>query len=128
LKDPYTIINLTFAGIIGIVFLYSGIFSSAEDNHPVSCVHKELTGEDCKTCGFSNAFSEMVRGNLKEARAFNPIAPSVFVFFLLQFFLRGVFLSLYGWLPAQKKSIILADTILSVTLFFYTFRQLLIFW
>lgn len=128
MKDPYTIINLAFAGIIGIVFLYSGIFSSAEDNHPVPCVHKELTGEDCKTCGFSNAFSEMVRGNLKEARAFNPIAPSVFVFFLLQFFLRGIFLSLYGWFPAQKKSIILADKILSVTLFFYTFRQLLIFW
>lgn len=128
MRSPYTIINLTFAGIIGIIFLYSGIFSSAEDNHPIPCVHKELTGEDCKTCGFSNAFSEMVRGNLKEARSFNPIAPSVFIFFLVQFFLRGIFLAIYAKFPTQQKAIISGDVILSGVLFLYAFRELLIFW
>jgi hypothetical protein len=128
LRHPYTIINLIFAGIIGVIFLYSGIFSSAEDNHPVPCVHKQVTGEECKTCGFSNAFSELVRGNFSEARSFNPIAPQVFIFFLLQFLMRGFFLLMSFKFQESLKGIILADLIFSSVLFLWTFRQLLVFW
>lgn len=128
MKSPYTIINLIFAGIIGAIFLYSGIFSSAEDNHPVPCVHKQLTGEECRTCGFSNAFSELVRGNFSEAKSFNPIAPQVFIFFLLQLMMRGFFLLMATKFHGNLKEIILADVIFSVILFLWTFRQLLVFW
>jgi hypothetical protein len=128
LKRPYTIINVVIAGVTGMIFLYSGIFSSSEDNHPVPCVHKQITGEDCKTCGFSNAFSEMVRGNLREARSFNPIAPSVFIFFLVQLFMRGFFLIASHKYPEQIKFLAFTDAFLSVILFLYSFRELLIFW
>lgn len=128
MKNSYTIINVVIAGVIGMVFLYSGIFSSSEDNHPVPCVHKQITGEDCKTCGFSNAFSEMVRGNLKEARSFNPIAPSIFIFFLVQLFMRGFFLLASHKYADQLKFLVVTDALLSGILFLYSFRQLLIFW
>jgi hypothetical protein len=81
---PYLIINLVLAGLIGLVFLYSGIFSAGKDDHPVPSFYEEITGKPSSSSGMSRAFSEIMRGNINSAREYNPDSPMIFAFFLIQ--------------------------------------------
>ena len=42
---------MIFAGVILLIFAYSGIFSPDKDNYPVTCIHEKLTGLPCVSCG-----------------------------------------------------------------------------
>lgn len=122
--DSYLKINLLFAGIIIAVIIYSGIFS-AENEHPIKCAHFEQTGIPCETCGISRSFSEIVRFDLQSAREFNRNGIPIFLFFLIQLFLRILFsiISYKNWL--KQRNLIIVDSVLSVILFLITFHNLL---
>jgi hypothetical protein len=116
----YRLINLLFAGIFGMVFLYSGIFSAQKNNHPIpsACIVKP-----CASTGLSRGFSEIMRLNFTSAKKYNYNSIPIFLFFLIQFFLR-LFLSK---ILTQKNAIILliTDLLFSTTLYIYCFSGLI---
>jgi len=126
-KKPYNIINLIFAGIILAILVYSGIFSSENGNHPVKCIYEEILGRPCPTCGLSNSFSEIVRGNFEKARLYNENGIPVFLFFLLQFILRIITSLIYQKKIIPVKVLVFTDVSISVILFLTTFKNLLAF-
>lgn len=125
LNKPYILINSAFAGIIIAIMIYSGIFSTKGNEHPVKCIHQQITGEKCQTCGISRGFSEVIRFHFKEAQNYNKNSLPVFIFFASQLILR-IFLSIFyiKFLSAGKK-IIISDAIVSVVLFLICFQNLI---
>lgn len=125
LKEPYPIINLAFAGIIMLIFIYSGIFSAEKNNHPIKSACAQIYGHPCKSKGLSRSFSEIVRFNLESARSYNKYGITVFLFFLFQLFLRFIssFVLYKKILP--QKTLVIFDSILSIGLYFYCFRGII---
>jgi hypothetical protein len=125
LKEPYHIINLYFAGIILLIFMYSGIFSADKNNYPIKSACKIMTGEPCASSGLSRSFSEIVRFNFKSAKAYNKHGLSIFAFFLLQF----IFCILVSVLVQVKRNqinkIIVIDSLISISLYIYCFKGIL---
>lgn len=122
----YKIINYIFAGIIAIIFAYSGIFSPQANNYPVSCIHEQITGLSCPSCGMSHSFSYIMRGNIKEAVQWNLYGPRVFLFFLFQLLLRISNIVLLDRKPDMIRVIRLTDislSVLSVGLAFWQFIE-----
>ena len=120
----YQIINYILAGIIVCIFIYSGIFSSTKDNYPVHCVHEQLTGMSCPSCGMSRSFSCIVRGELKEAIEWNTYGPRVFLFFVFQLLLRISNIIILNRKPALIRQLTLYDiglSVISVGLGFWQF-------
>ena len=89
-KEPYNKVNLLLAGVIIAIFIYSGIFSTEKDNHPVSSFYPEAMSKESPTKGLSRSFSEIIRGHFKEARQWNEYGIPVFFFFFTQLILRLV--------------------------------------
>lgn len=116
--DNYIIINLIFAGLISLMWVYSGIFS-ASNPHPINSVHTDQV----ISTGLSRAFSEIVRLNFNAAIEFNPYSIQLFSFFFIQFWLRLAFLFLMFRNIFRKNIIVLADVLISVLLFLSTFGQ-----
>ena len=126
-NEPYLIINIVFAGIIFLIMLYSGIFSPEKDNYPVSCIHKELTGESCVSCGLSHSFSLILRGRITEAYHWNVYGMRVFLFFASQLFLRIIFSVFYTKNIETRKQLIILDIIGSTILFLLAFQQFFVY-
>jgi hypothetical protein len=103
--------------------LYSGIFSPEKDNYPVSCMHEELTGEPCVSCGLSHSFSLILRGRITEAYQWNVYGMRVFLFFASQFFLRIIFSIFYAKNIETRKQLIILDIIGSTIVFLMAFQQ-----
>lgn len=120
-NEPYLIINIFFAGVIMLIFAYSGIFSSEKDNYPVTCIHEKLTGDPCVSCGLSNSFSLIVRGRVAEAYQWNPYGMRIFLFFAAQLVLRIAFSIYYLKYPDTRKQLIIVDCIGSGIIFFASF-------
>jgi len=122
LNRPYYIVNLSLAGIIMMVFIYSGLFSAKEDNHPIPSFYERITGEPAPSSGLSRAFSEIVRGNLDAARGYNSDSLLIFSYFLIQFIQR-IFVSLlmYRQIP-QIQYLFTADLAISILLFIFCFK------
>jgi hypothetical protein len=126
-KEPYLVINIVFAGIIFLIMLYSGIFSPEKDNYPVTCIHEQLTGVPCVSCGLSHSFSLIVRGRIKEAYDWNIYGMRVFLFFAAQFFMRIIFSMLYIRYPETKKQLINFDIVGSVVIFLISFWHFFVY-
>ena len=120
-KEPYLIINIIFAGVILLIFAYSGIFSPVKDNYPVMCIHEKLTGEPCVSCGLSHSFSLIVRGRVEEAYQWNRYGMRIFLFFAAQLVLRTAFSIFYLKYRDTRKQLILMDCIGSGIIFFVAF-------
>lgn len=121
INRPYYIVNLSLAGIIMMVFIYSGLFSAKEDNHPVPSFYEKITGEPAPSSGLSRAFSEIVRGNLDAARGYNKDSLLIFSFFLIQIMQRlFVTLLLYKQIP-RIQYLFSADLAISILLFLFCF-------
>lgn len=125
-RKAYKIINYSFAGILLVIMLYSGIFS-VNSNYPITCVHVQITGETCPSCGFSRAFSELVRLNFSKAKEINPYALGVFLFYAIQLLMR-LSINFFFIKKIRLKAIILSDVLISVLLFLAGFNQLLLIW
>jgi hypothetical protein len=120
-NEPYLIINIFFAGVIMLIFAYSGIFSPVKDDYPVTCLHEKLTGEPCVSCGLSHSFSLIVRGKITEAYQWNIYGMRVFLFFLSQLVLRVVYSVFYVRYPLTGKQLIITDSIGSGMIFLIAF-------
>jgi hypothetical protein len=129
-NESYLKINLVLAGIIMLVFVYTGIFSPDKNNYPIVCLHEKITGEQCFSCGLSHSFSMIIRGRFEEAYQWNIYGIRVFLFFLSQLLMRVIF-SVYFLKDADnRKWLIKFDIVGSALIFaiaFYPFfRQLII--
>jgi len=125
--DAYHRINMIFTGVIVMIFIYSGFFSPQEDHYPVKCVHKEILGKPCPSCGLSHSFSEIVRGNFEKAREWNPNGFLIFFFFLIQLFQRILVSFVYARKLIPVRWIIIIDITVSVIMLLYCFRYLIVF-
>ena len=125
LKEPYSIINLSFAGVILLIFFYSGIFSADKNNHPIKSACANIEGQACKSEGLSRSFSEIVRLNFKSAKSYNKYGIRIFSFFLVQLFLRIAFSFLLHNKVIIRKNLIIMDTIVSILLYVYCFWGLI---
>jgi hypothetical protein len=126
-KEPYLIINIVFAGIIFLMMIYSGIFSPEKDNYPVKCIHEELTGVPCVSCGLSHSFSLIIRGRIDEAYRWNVYGMRVFLFFASQLFMRIIFSLLYIRYPATRRQLIILDIAGSSIIFLISFWHFFIY-
>ena len=124
LQDSHQVIHVLFAGMILLVFLYSGIFSPQQGGHPIRSQYKIITGEEPASSGMSRAFSSIVRLDLDRAKHYNPHSLAVFSFFLIQLFLRGVFFFL-NTLKIKRTPLVIIDASVSVMLFLYCFKGLI---
>jgi hypothetical protein len=120
-KEPYLIINIMLAGVIILVMVYSGIFSPDKDNYPVTCIHEQLTGQPCVSCGLSHSFSLIVRGRITEAYQWNIYGMRVFLFFFLQLVLRIGFSLFYVKFPDTRRQLIIIDSVGSGLVFLFAF-------
>jgi hypothetical protein len=108
---------------------YSAFFSPDQGDYPVMCIHEELTGNQCPSCGTSHAFSLILQGRMNEAAQWNNYALRVFLFFLLQFFMR-IFLSLRYMRETDmllRNSIVTSDVVVTVIMFLLAFMPYLKF-
>jgi hypothetical protein len=124
-RKPYLIVNFILAGLAGLIFLYSGIFSAEKDNHPLPSFYEEVTGQASPSSGLSRAFSEIIRGELDSARGYNPFSLLIFAFFLIQFFQRIMVSVLLYRGRIRTGPLLLADVIISVGMLLYCFRGLI---
>jgi hypothetical protein len=120
-NEPYLVINIVFTILILFIIAYSGIFSPDKDNYPIVCIHEELTGESCASCGISHSFSLILRGRIDEAYEYNKYGMRLFIFFVSQFFLRIFFSRYYAGYPAIRKQLILFDITGSSIIFLIAF-------
>ena len=118
----YLIVNIILAGLIIAIFIYSGLFSAPEADHPVPSFYEGITGETSPSAGMSRAFSELVRGRLDSARAYNRDSPLIFAFFLIQLLQRAVIILLQLRMSIHAKVLIISDIILSLVIFLYCFK------
>lgn len=125
--NPYLTINIVFAGVILLIMAYSGIFSPEKDNYPVPCLHEEITGEPCVSCGLSHSFSLILRGKFDEANEWNVYGIRVFIFFAAQFFMRILFSVVYARNADSRKQLIIFDITSSIIIFLLSFHQFLIY-
>ena len=107
--------------MIGLVFIYSGLFSAERDNHPVPSYFEKITGQTSPSSGMSRAFSEIIRGNLETARIYNSDSPLIFAFFLIQGVQRIFVSLLLVKSRTKKKHLLAADVLVSVVLFVFCF-------
>ena len=122
INRPYYIINLMLAGIIMMVFIYSGLFSAKKDNHPVPSFYEGITGEPSPSSGMSRAFSEIIRGNLDTASRYNPDSLLIFSFFGIQL-LQRLFISLLLVKNISRIPYLMTvDGATSLGLFLYCFK------
>lgn len=120
-NDHYLLINLIFAGVILLVFAYSGFFSPVKDNYPVACIHEKITGEPCISCGLSHSFSLILRGRISEAFEWNVYGFRIFLFFALQLVMRIAFSIFYVKNSGTRKQLIIYDITASTVLFLVSF-------
>lgn len=120
-NEPYLIINIFLAGVIMLIFAYSGFFSPEKDNYPVTCIHELITGKPCISCGLSHSFSLIVRGRVEEAYEWNHYGMRIFLFFAAQLVLRVAFLLFYMKYNETRKQLIIFDSIGSGIIFLVAF-------
>jgi Protein of unknown function (DUF2752) len=125
-NEPYLIINIFFAGVILLVFAYSGFFSPEKDNYPVTCIHEQLTGVPCVSCGLSHSFSLIVRGRIDEAYQWNHYGMRIFLFFAAQLALRVAFSIFYLKYHDTRKQLMIVDCIGSGIIFLVAFLPFLV--
>lgn len=126
MENPYRTINYIFAGIIFSVFLYSAVFSPEKSNHPIPSLHQLISGEDTNSSGLSRGFSSIIRLRFDQARAYNQYSIQVFLFFLIQFFLRLFFTLIYPTVEKIGVQIaVIFDSIISGVMFLLFFEP---FW
>lgn len=125
--DSYRIINIIFAGVIGLVFIYSCLFLPDGGQHLIPSFYTDITGNSSPSLGLSRAFSALVRGDVVLAIQFNPHAIKIFVFFCFQFLFRLISLKVDRMTFISKKQWIRTDIVLTIGLFLVVFYPLIQF-
>ena len=121
----YFLLNLIFAGLILLVMGYSLFYSPDEEKYPVPCIHEQLTGEPCPSCGMSHAFSLIIRGRLAEALEWNPHSLRLFIFFALQLLMRIILAAVAFRTTKNLRAISVTDAAVSSVMVLAAFWPLL---
>lgn len=103
--STYAFFNILFIGILVSIFVYSGVFSADENNHPIDCYFAQR-GIQCPTCGISRGFSEIMEGHLSRAQEYNANSLRLFLFFVIQLLLRIVALVVDKRINKTKQIVI----------------------
>lgn len=125
--DSYRIINIIFAGVIGLVFIYSCLFLPDGGKHLIPSFYTDITGNISPSLGLSRAFSALVRGDIALANKFNPHALNIFLFFCFQFLFRLISLKVDRFKYISRENWIFVDIVLSISLFLIAFYPLIAF-
>ena len=125
--DSYRIINIIFTGVIGLVFIYSCLFSPENGSHVIPSFYTDITGHSSPSLGLSRAFSALARGQVSLANQFNPHALNIFAFFCFQFLFRLISLKVDGMSFVRRKTWIRIDIALTIALFLLAFYPLIEF-
>ncbi len=120
-ETPYAQVNSYLAGIVVLMFIYSGIFSSTGIPFPIHSLYSEPVA----STGLSRAFSLIIRGDFTNAQNFNPFAIRIFQFFTIQLFLRLIINYMLWHQYLSKKLLLFTDILLSVLLFLWAFFNLI---
>jgi len=112
--------------VIFLIFLYSAIFSPEKGKYPVKSSYEMITGKTSLSSGMSRAFSSIVRLNFEDAYGYNPYSIRIFIFFLLQFFMRiFILFTIRKNLFGELKYLVIPDAVISAVLFILFFEP---FW
>lgn len=118
--DSYKKINVIFILLITFIFFYC--FSVPYFSIGISSSCKGMPLIYCKSRGLTRAFSQILRFNFKEAIAFNRYILKIFLFFLIQLFLR-IFINIKVNLQ-YFKTILFLDIFGSILFFLFSFYNL----
>ena len=118
--SPYILVNSIFLVVLLGILSYSALFSAARNNYPISSSLENLKKSKEISSGLSRSFSELIRGRFDSAREYNKHGPRIFLFFLLQVFMRPFFLFLY-LRNHHRITWIYLDTGTSIVLFLIAF-------
>ena len=122
-RESYPVLHVVFAGIILMIFIYSGIFPPSKGGYPIPSQYMHIEAKATASTGMSRAFSSIVRLDFEQARAYNAHSLEVFGFFFIQFWMRVAFFFLYA--RYKRKGVVVADILLSVFLFLWCFKDLI---
>ncbi|MDT8401445.1 MAG: DUF2752 domain-containing protein [Bacteroidales bacterium] len=126
--NSYMVVNAVFAGIIILIFIYSGFFCPAENNYPVKCIHEQITGQACPSCGLSRSFSYIIRGDFASAEMHNEYGMRIFLFFLFHLVMRLSNIVYLSRKPLQVRKLIILDSSLAIISFILAFRQFFVYY
>ena len=121
----YFLVNLIFAILLVIIFVYSGIFDPKQDKYFIKCIHTELLGRKCSTCGMSHGFSSILRGNINDALKFQPNSVPIFEFFAIQLSMRLLLIFLLKKSDIAYSYLTNIDITLTLLLFIFFFKNLI---
>ncbi|MGM0666063.1 MAG: DUF2752 domain-containing protein [Bacteroidota bacterium] len=125
--NSYLVINAVLAGIIILIFLYSAFFSPGDNQYPVKCIHEQLSGQSCPSCGLSRSFSSIMRGDLQAAEEYNVYGMRVFLFFLFHLVMRLSNIVYLLGKPMHIKNLVIIDSTIAILSFILAFRQFFVF-
>lgn len=118
----YFVINLVFALIILLIFLYSALHNAENSNYPIISSIQLLSGETTISSGLSRSFSELIRFRFSSARSYNPHGLRIFIYFVVQFVLRISFLiQIIRKMFVHSRILIITDSVQAVVLFLFCF-------
>lgn len=127
-KNTYLAINAIFAGIIILVFIYSGFFCPEKNDYPLECIHEKITGQPCPSCGLSRSFSFIMRGDISTAASYNEYGLRVFLFFLFQLVMRLSNIVYILRKPVHLKELTIIDSSIAIITFILAFRQFFVYY
>lgn len=122
--DSYKKINTIFIVIIMFIFFYCFIMPFVNFGFRSTCEGMPLAY--CKSRGLTRAFAQILRLNFSEAIVYNPYSIKIFLFFLIQLFIR-LFINKIVRISNFKR-IMIGDVLLSAVLFVFSFYNLVVIW
>lgn len=125
-KKVYLLLNLIFALIVILVFIYFTVFTAEDCNYPLPSFSAMLSGEDTISTGLSRSFSELMRLNFKSAADYNPYGFRIWLFFVIQLAIR---VASSGFVIFRKqiniKLLIITDSLQLSVMFIISFLPFL---
>jgi len=118
---PYHLLNIFLAFTIIIILIYSASYPVPTAQYPVTCIHMEVAGKPCPSCGITRSFTAAMHGNFDAARALNANGFKLFVFTVVQLLLRAVVSLVLMRSSINIKKTAIADAIVSAGLFLYVY-------
>ncbi len=118
-QKSYSLLNIFFILFICGIFLYCFFVNSL--GKPVSCIHHQLLGINCPSCGLTRSLSALLHNDYKSALEWNKYGSHIFLFFLIQLGLRVTFPVLVYLRNQNLKIILKSDGIISLVLFLVCF-------